>query len=312
MFLAPSHERMEITFQGQKIIQIMDGQKDKVISLIPATKMATVIELKNLPPDRENPFGNSFNGLRDLVAEAESGKTAKTERLGEETIDGRRAIGFRIQTGSNQVTIWADAGTQLPVRVEYRTTSGPEGRTVMSDFQINPDLDASLFTLDVPGDYKVMHTAQLDLSKNPIYYVAETLKLTAELNDGVFPPTLRGDEGIDGIMMRNAATLAKKMAEDMAAKAGQGSPDVLKNVGMELSMKLGGTLGFLGALSADNNDWHYAGKDVKLNAPDTPIFWFRRNAASTTYHVLYADLSVKEVPAAEVPQVPAAETGAKP
>jgi hypothetical protein len=290
---------METTFQGAKVIQIMDGEKDKVISLIPATKTAVVIELKNLPPDRENPFGNSFHGLRELVADAQSGKDAKAERLGVETIDGKPAEGFLIQKGSNELKIWADPKTLLPVRFEQRTTAGPEGHTVMTDFQIDVALDESLFRLDVPQDYAVQQTAQLDLSKNPIYYLADILKLAAELNNGVFPPTLRGEEGIDGIVRRGAATFAQKLA-------GQGGKDALENVRkatFDLSMKLGGTFGFLGALSAENNDWHYAGKDVKLNTPDRPIFWFKRHKASTTYHVLYADLSVKEVPATELPQI---------
>ena len=65
-----------------------------MLSLIPATKTAMVIELQNLPPDRENPFGNSFKGLRDQVIDAQSGKTVKAERLGVEIVDGRTHRGF--------------------------------------------------------------------------------------------------------------------------------------------------------------------------------------------------------------------------
>ena len=46
-------------------------------------------------------------------------------------------------------------------------------------------------------------------------------------------------------------------------------------------MKLGATFGFLSALSPEIHDWHYAGKDVKLNAPDMPIFWYRRNKSAS-------------------------------
>jgi hypothetical protein len=142
--------------------------------------------------------------------------------------------------------------------------------------------------------------------------LAETLKLVAEVNDGVFPSELRGDNGLDGIFKRSALALGQKMAERIAAREGRNSPDVYRKVATELAMKLGGTFGFLGALSAENNDWHYAGKDVKLNTPDRPIFWFKRHKESTTYHVLYADLSVKDVPAAEAPQMPVSETSPKP
>ena len=89
MFLAPSHERTETTAQGRKGIQIVDGQKDKSISLDPATKTVTVINLKNLPPGMDSPFGKTFQSLRELVAGAQNGKAGKVERLGVETIDGR-------------------------------------------------------------------------------------------------------------------------------------------------------------------------------------------------------------------------------
>lgn len=299
MYLAPSHERMEATQNNTKSISIMDGRQDKIINLVPDTKAAHVIELKNLPPDQENPFGKTFLGLRTLADDVLNDKVGKVERLGAETIDGHPAEGFRIERGTTETKIWADPTTKLPVRVEYRTTSGPESHTVMSDFQVNVELDESLFRLEVPADYTVQQTMQFDVSKSPIYYLADTLKLVAEINGGVFPPTLRGDEGIDGILSD-----AQKLAAHFAAKAGTDSPEGVQKLAAEFAMKLGATFGMLGAMTPEQNDWHYTGKDVKLNTPDKPIFWLRRNKASTTYHVLYADLSVKEVAAEDAPKVP--------
>jgi len=185
------------------------------------------------------------------------------------------------------------------VRVESTTTSGPAGHTVLTDFQVDVDLDKELFSLELPTGYTVQQTVQLDLSKDPISYLAETLKLTAEVNDGVFPPTLRGDDGIDGILMRSPLKLAKAMG------TGVNSPQQSRDLGIKLSMSLGATFGFLDAITAEQNDWHYAGKDVKLNAPNQPIFWLRRHKASETYQVLYADLSLKEVSLNNVPKAPA-------
>jgi outer membrane lipoprotein-sorting protein len=302
MFLAPSHDRTETTAQGAKSIQIMDGQKDKVVTLVPAAKMAMVFDLKNLPPKMDSPFGKTFQGLRALVAMAQDDRAGKVEQLGAETIDGRRAEGFRIQRGAVEVKIWADPKTLLPVRVEQTSISGPKVHIVMTDFQVDVDLDESLFSLEIPKDYTVQQTSQLDLAKKPIAYLAETLKLVAEENNSVFPPTLRGEEGIDGIMQRAAKRDAENVGKDTAT--------VLKRVS-DLAMKLGGTFGFLYSLSPEN-DWHYAGKDVKLNTPNRPIFWYRRNKSSTTYYVLYADLSVKEVPSEQAPKVPQFEGSPKP
>jgi outer membrane lipoprotein-sorting protein len=299
MFLAPSRERTETTVGDQKTIFVVDGQRDKLLSLYPAMKTATVIDLKNLPQGRENPFGKTFQGLRLLVATAQDGTAGEVERLGATTIDGRAAEGFRIKFGAIEAKIWADPKTWLPIRVEESMTGEQSAHIVMSDFQVDVEMDEALFSLDVPEGYVVEQTAQLDLSKKPIEILADALKVAAEFNDGVFPPTLRGEKGIDGMIQQ----AAKKMAEE-AAK----DPAKLRIKANELAMKVGGAFGVVFALTPDN-DWHYTGKDVKINTPDRPIFWYKAGKGSTTYQVLYADLTVKEVPAAEAPKDPAVQGG---
>ena len=291
MFLAPSHERTETTADGKTSVTIMDGQKDKVLTLDPATKTATVIKLENVP--REGPFGRTFQDLRELVAAAQGGKGGKVERLPVEIIDGRRTEGFRIQLGAVEVKVWADPKTLLPIRVEEATAS-PETRIVMTDFQVGADLDKSLFSLDVPVGYTVQDTMQLDFSKKPIVYVAEALKMAAEFNGGVFPPALRGEHGIDGISQRGMIAWAKEHAKD--------PPEQQRAKVLELAMKLGGAIGLLLALPPDAV--HYAGKDVKLNTPDRPIFWCPASGKKNTrYQVIYAALSIREISAEEAAKV---------
>lgn len=298
MFLAPSHERMEVTAGAGKAagINIFDGEKDKAITLLPDTKTAYVLNFKNMP--KENPMGRTFQSLRQLVARAESGKAGKVEPLGEKTIAGRRASGFHFQLGTIDVKLWADPKTSLPIRIE-ETVKNPEARIVMTDFQTGVNLAPSLFSLDVPAGYSVPETAQLDLSKKPIQYVADALKIAAEYNDGVFPPELQGEHGIQAIVFRGARELKKKTPAAQMKMAAV----------LELSSKLGGALGVLFSMQPQN-DMHYAGKDVKLGTSNRPIFWYRDAKVSKSYHVLYADLSVKEVPAKDVPKVPATESKA--
>jgi outer membrane lipoprotein-sorting protein len=293
MFLAPSHERIETTSGGKKSIQIYDGKKDKAIILDQDAKTVTVINLKNLPS--ESPYGRTFQGFRDLVASAQNGGAFKAERLDVNNIDGRPAQGFRIHLGAVEVKIWADPKTLLPIRVEETggDATGSEVRIVMSDFQVGAHLDESLFSLDAPAGYTIQETMQIDLSKKPAAYLADALKWAAEHNDGVFPAAIRGEEGLDGVMRRAGAEMAKKFANN--------KPEMTKLV-TDMSMKLGGAFGFLFALPPDA--WHYAGKDVKLNAPNRPIFWYQlKTDAKCT--VIYADLSIKEVPAEEAPKAPA-------
>ncbi len=112
------------------------------------------------------------------------------------------------------------------------------------------------------------------------------------------------------------------------------SPEMLK-LSTDIAMKLDGALAVLDALPPDA--WHYAGKDVKLNTPNWPILWVKnlasafcslvaplntpnrpilwaKNRNGTSYQVIYADLSVKEVPVEEAPKMPQSESegGPKP
>ena len=54
------------------------------------------------------------------------------------------------------------------------------------------------------------------------------------------------------------------------------------------------------------NDSHYVGAGVKLGTPDRPILWYKPTDAEN-YHVIFADLSVKELDPDEVKKLPAAK-----
>jgi len=299
MFLAPSHERTETTVDGAKAvaISIIDGQKNKAITLVPATKTATVINLKSLP-GKDNPFGRTFQSLQGLVANAQSGKVGKVERIGRKTIDGQGAQGFHIQLGSIEVEIWADPKTLLPIRVEF-TSKDPSTSVVMTDFRFNVPLDESLFSVDVPPGYTVQQSTQIDASK-PWAFLTGALRMAAECNDGVFPPSLRGDQGVVSIIQRCTPTWLKKH---------KGSPDELRRLSMDVGMNIAGFLGFINAASPDA--LHYTGKDVQLGTPNRPILWLAPPKPRGRCIVIYADLSVKELSAEEAPKLPESKDSAK-
>jgi outer membrane lipoprotein-sorting protein len=304
MFLAPSRERMETTADDDAAstsINIIDGQKNKAIALVPATKMAIVVELKNFRPE-DNSFGRTFQGLRELVANAQSGQAGQVERLGPKTIDGRAAEGFRIRLGSIDVTLWADPKTLLPVRVEDSTSAvadGPKVSLVMKDFRFNIPLDESLFAVEVPSGYRVQQTAEIDASK-PWAPVTTALKMAAECNDGVFPSTLQGEQGVVSVIQGGAPTLMKRYS---------GSPEEVLKLSLDVAMSVAGFLGFMNALPP--GAVNYAGKDVKLGTPDRPILWITRKKDSRSI-VVYADLSVKELSSEDVPKTLESSDGPNP
>lgn len=329
MFLAPSRERKETAIPGVpggKTIAILDGRK--AIFLNPMLKQATVLDVKmNIEgfPQEKGPFGMTFLGLRQTVVAAQSGDLGKAEPLGIEVIDGRRAVGFRMRYGHAETKIWADPKTSLPIRVEYLISGETEIHIVMTDFEIDPDLDESLFSLDVPEGYTV-DKLQLDMPKNPLVFLAKTLGIAAELNGGVFPSALRGEQGLVNTLPRlGPEYLEKKYFKDYSGKKDPAAyaeyfmkkygndPAKMRKAAAEirkatadLSMYTAGALAILNGLSP-KQDWHYAGKDVKLNAPNRPIFWWKPPKKSGKYEVIYADLSVKEVGPEDVPKVPQSE-----
>ncbi|HWB10765.1 MAG TPA: hypothetical protein VG826_16160 [Pirellulales bacterium] len=288
MFLTPSHERMEITADGKTNVTVIDGEKNKLLTLDPPTKTATVIDVRNAPG--EGPFGRTFQGLQEMVAAAHRGEGGQVERLSGEEIDGRRTECFRIRRGAIEVKIWADPKTFLPVRVEETTAGDEKTRIVMTDFQVDKDLDKSLFSLDVPAGYTVEQTLQLDAAAKPITTVAEALKMAAEFNDGVFPPELRGEQGIDGIVRQGMTAWEKEHAND--------PPEQKRAKVAKLALTLGGAFGVILSLPPDSV--HYAGKDVKLDTPDRPIFWCPSlGKEKGGYQVIYADLTIREMSAEE-------------
>jgi outer membrane lipoprotein-sorting protein len=292
MFLAPSHERTEINVQDHKEIMIQDGEKGKFLSLNPETKTALVVEYKNQPAGGIS--GQTFLGLRSLAEQAKSGKSGTVEKLGIETIEGRNAEGFRMEVGSIKVTIWADPKTLLPIRVEESTSAlGSDIFIMMNDFQTEVKLDESLFSIEVPPGYTLEQTTQMDVSKKPVDYIVDALTWAVDNNDGVFPPELMGEHGLQEIMQKAMATWMEKYGKD--------SPEFKQKLA-DASMIMGVLSGALIALPPDT--WHYAGKDVKLNTPDRPIFWFKLAKVSPDYQVIYADLNVKEATAEEVAKFP--------
>jgi outer membrane lipoprotein-sorting protein len=298
MFLAPSRERTETTVAGLTVsIYIVDGRKDKAISLLPASKTALVFNTKNVPAEK-SPFGRTFQGLRELVAGAQSGQAGTVVRLGATTIEGRPAEGFRIERGTMKIELWADRETQLPIRVET-TIAELKTRTVMTDFQVNTAVDASLFAVDVPSDYTVQSTTEVDVSQG-WGLVAQALKMAAELNDGVFPAALSGEQGLVSVIQRGAQELALKR---------QGSPKETLKLSMDVARNVAAFVGFVAAAPPDG--LHYAGKGVKVGEPNRPILWFDQKDGQRSM-VFYADLTFKEVPTAQTRNFPASEGAASP
>jgi outer membrane lipoprotein-sorting protein len=324
-FLAPSRERIEMSLSpGGSSIMIMNYQALKGLTLVPDQKLATTIDLAKIKKQKQPGAGNPFEMVRKLVQDGSNSSGEKAESLGRKVIDGREAIGFRFQTNMANQTYWADPETARLVRIEVDFPNG-RGHSVMSNFRYDMELDPSLFSLEPPAGYTVNN---MDVKMPVEDDLVNVLRLIAEHNDGTFPAAIgmHGKEYLQAIQAEAKAESEKflkepatvKLLEELKAQYGKdkdkdGFTQALTKAMMPLTLKvtqkvtqknMQGMMFYNMLTSA--NDSHYVGKDVKLDTPDRPIFWYKPTG-DDKYRVIYADLSVKQMTADEVRKLPEAK-----
>jgi len=244
-------------------VSITDGKQ--VLVLQPKLKTALRVDFTG----NKLPQANFVEGFRHL-------DNVKGESLGNKTIDGVKTIGFRTDLTSNPITVWADRKTALPVRIEssYHIDSG-DMQVVIDQFQFDPVIDASQFSLDVPQGY-TLSQQKLELPKSfkPEDVVADFLRLYTDASGGSFPASLT-----------DTACIAKVF--------GKGNDK-------QKAMKIGGAAGAMyGAIFA-LKDYGYAGKDVKLGEKAKIIFWYKLPGMKN-YRALFGDLHTGDATAEQLP-----------
>ena len=294
MSFAPSQRiRLEQDMPGQlKMVTIIDPNNS--LMLQPAQKLAILTTFTNLPKEKRIP--SIYLDLKSQLAEAHNQPDWSREPLGEKTIDGRKLVGYRL-TGHGLVwNLWGDPKTGVPVLIESSSPSIPSMKpTIYSDFVFDTDLDASLFSMEPPAGYKVQKQT-VNVSPAQEKDLIETLRLYTRLSGGSFPDQL--DVGAFSTLFQEDWSKSHPMKKgDLPSEE-------------ERQKHLNGLLEFTRGLSfffeqlPPNADAHYAGKGVKLDAADTPIFWYRPGDAGK-YRIINADLSIHE--AATAPDVPNAQ-----
>ncbi|OHB77303.1 MAG: hypothetical protein A2Z25_10640 [Planctomycetes bacterium RBG_16_55_9] len=218
--------------------------------------------------------------LRQVINQVKDGQV---EKIGEQVIDGQKAIGF-VGKGQNEaVTIWADPKTAHPIRIELQV-----GRmfTVMKNFQFDAPVDASLVSMDAPAGYQLKEAA-FDLTSATEQDFVKSLKIWAEILGEVTFPDAVGTEAA----MKAMSTLIQKLTQ----------MQVSEEEGTQIGMTFGKGMLFHQLLDTGGADWHYAGSGVKLGDASKPIFWYQPQG-SQTYRVIYGDLTVKDVAPDNLPK----------
>jgi outer membrane lipoprotein-sorting protein len=310
MVLAPNRVRVEYEMPNKtKAIQIVDGDKGKILMLNPVRKHATLATFTNQPKERAH--GNAiFLELRSQLLDARDRPDFKREPLGEKDIDGRHVVGYRLTGKGMVMDLWGDPKTGLPVRIEGSAPSSPRTKIVYTDFVFNVDLDESLFSLEPPAGYKILNL-KLEISPAEEKDLVETLRRYTQLSGGSFP---------DAFDARAIRHLFRKHWEESHPKANPKTNrklfeqqwDEQRQAQLDESTKSTHGISFVFDRLPPEADAHYAGKGVALGAAGKPIFWYRPKDAKK-YRVIYGDLSVRDADAPpSVPNAQAVPTAGSP
>jgi len=240
------------------------------------------------------------------------------ENLGYNIIDGQETIEFRIQLtekdqiigwqGKGTFTIWADTETKLPIRLEwYDEMFGVN--TIADNLELNRELDESIFEMNVPDEFELETIQDIAVHRqapgNPTGLdeekMIEGFRNWVLLSDGIFPSSMTMDTIKD--LDPNASMTFKQVGWgfhlNFNSKRINEKYNSDKHFQTALTKAINGLFMVFG-LPADS-DWHYAGKGVAMGEADRAIFWYRPQD-STSYRVIYGDLTVEDVAPEDLPE----------
>jgi outer membrane lipoprotein-sorting protein len=258
-------------------IAIVDFSSGKMISIVPQGGY-TIGEIDNTDKNGTGGFLASIEAMKNLPAKA-------NERLEPKEIDGIVCSGYRVTQGDLTMTVWIDVKTDDLVQVEQKYASAPGMDRIIKNIKFDVELEDSLFSLAPPAGFQ---SFGVELKDNSAIQTEEVfinwLRWWANGNtDETFPPMVAGSE-IAKVTMEMA-----KQGKLRGASWDKVDPNLMFNA-----------LLFIGRLPKESN-WRYAGNGVKINTPNTPIFWYRPMGVET-YRVIYGDLHVEDVAPENLPK----------
>lgn len=279
--------RRELSLDGA--IVVYDLSIPKVLVLDP-NKMQAYEHWSDFEPKRDF----------DLLSLVSTMQEKSREPLGTGTLDGHNVVGFH-SPGSNDITLWADVYTRLPVRLEIIHTN--VGRRIILDrFEFDVPFDEALFGTTAPEGYVVKKTGKGYTDIPPVGEglpeepLLTGLKTLAEFFDGVFPPAIE------------LPKLQQAMRQYIADH--ELSDEEKEQRLLPVSDYWTRAVWYLNRLRHRDRveDLQYMGGGVRLGDRGTAIMWWQPQD-SPTYRVIYGDLTAKALSPDELPKqdVPAGD-----
>jgi outer membrane lipoprotein-sorting protein len=283
-FLPAGSSRPASMPADQEVISIFDMAGMKGLTLIPGLKKATPYELRNLPA--EEIAKAKEQNLLDKLKQAVAGKH---EELGEKTIKGQKAKGYRCRSAEMQqmtMDIWVDAQTGKPLLVEEAISQPVDIKATMTDFVLDPKLEDSLFDIKAPEGYAAEPTQTLDYNIKEEDLV-KGLGTLAKFCGGTFPKSL---------------ILTPDLIKELQDKQ-QKKPSLSEAESKEFATQYPKLLVFQ-MTTMQGGEFIYAAEGVKLGDKATPILWYKAKDAKK-YRVIYGDLHAEDADTA--PKRPATQ-----
>jgi hypothetical protein len=277
--------RIRRTFSNMDTILILDLGNAKMLTLDPKTKGAMYIDIQGRIQEGTKDY---LGFVRDVVFKVQNDPDIPVQELGQQEIDGQKAIGFLIRGSNEEVTIWADPKTAMPIHIEMLLGKSLTKQThyILKNIEFNVHVDESLVSMEPPADYTLagMEYSMSNFSEQDF---VESLRIWAEyLNEGNFPETLGVEDFFKAVPL-------------FGERLGQSN--LSQEEGTRIGMAFSRGLMFFQMIAESGCDWYYAGNGVKLGEADKPVFWYQPKG-SDTYHVIYGDLSVKDVLPQDLPK----------
>lgn len=304
-------------------VHIVNFEQYKILILNPNEKKATLRELvaESGQLSKLDVFGSMQKLLEHMIHFTDE----SIEVLGIRTIDGQKVSGFRVPVterdkiigwqGKGMFTVWADMSTKLPIRWEWYDEMYAIN-TVVSNIELNLEVDESLFDVAIPEDYETEtvrnvfkggselgNSTWIDEAK-----IMEGFRSWTIISKGKFPSSLTFNAIKDfnpeaSIGLKQVGWGFNVDIKGLSAADFFGEHEPTKEEVAELNKNLNKALAGVQAVFfiPVESDWHYAGKDVTTEDVDTAVFWYRPQG-SESYRVIYGDLRVEDVAPEDLPE----------
>lgn len=273
-------QRQESKAMGS--VMIFDDESGTMLTLVEQQRTAQILQAVNRDP--KQPVSQGFlQSIRDQLIGMKDDKEVIRKSLGERVVAGRTLIGYRVTNPAGDMEIWGDRETGMPHSIEARMAAFPNVVMTYTDFEFDLELDDALFSLTPPAGYTVTRDT-IDVSLPTEDDLVAGLREFAELNDGVYP---------DELTMAEAIKLSTKVRMQLAGESTEKADQEKANQEMMRLIKLVGRGFNFPLLQGREAGATYAGRGVKSDAGETPIFWYKP-AGGDAYRIIRADLTVVE------------------